>query len=87
MQGAIDGKEIEYKYNGNWEKADKPAWNWSYDYRIKPEPMEFLVDVWEARAGHMTNKYISRSGDKPEFNREYDEIKKIKTIKVKEVIE
>lgn len=39
MQAFADGKEIEYRSDGNWAKVNYPSWNWAkYIYRVKPEP-------------------------------------------------
>jgi hypothetical protein len=48
MQAALDGKEIEAsEKNGKWAEASAPNWDWHiYDYRIKPEPREFFVNVY-----------------------------------------
>jgi len=49
MQAALDGKEIEYKNNGGkWYPCQIQAFDsWHCgDYRIKPEPMEFWVNVY-----------------------------------------
>ena len=37
MQAYVDGKDVECKYLGGWERIDQPNWNWNnHDYRIKP---------------------------------------------------
>jgi hypothetical protein len=49
-----DGKTVQCKYrNGSvWKDVQNPAWSFgSFDYRIKPEPLECWVNVYE----HGTN--------------------------------
>jgi len=37
MQGFVDGKEVEHRYNGKWVKIYVPRWDWDdTEYRIKP---------------------------------------------------
>jgi hypothetical protein len=48
MQAFLDGKKIQWTGGGSeWSDFDgEPIWNWlQYDYRIKPEPREFLIAV------------------------------------------
>jgi alkanesulfonate monooxygenase SsuD/methylene tetrahydromethanopterin reductase-like flavin-dependent oxidoreductase (luciferase family) len=50
MQAYVDGEQIELQWSvGEWETYDhdgKPTWNWSkYDYRIKPKPREWWLDL------------------------------------------
>ena len=87
MQAALDGKEIEAKYtnrNDTWDvQCAGFAWDWSiFDYRIKPEPMEFWVNVYEPNTrlcfGCHETKDGANSHRLPDC---------IKTIKVREVIE
>ena len=56
MQAALSGKKIEYNiYNGaqetpKWEAYvnNTPIWAWDRtDYRIKPVPLEFWVNVYK----------------------------------------
>lgn len=49
MQAALDGKDIEYTpHKDYWEIDPSPSFNWDrFNYRIKPEPMEFWVNVYE----------------------------------------
>jgi len=85
MQAALDGKEID-RYVGptyGWLGLDNPKevnYDWTnQDYRIKPEPMEFWVNVYENRSGYLHRSKASakdclQSGSG-------------KTIKVREVME
>lgn len=82
MQAALDGKEIEYKYpeGGEWHSTNNPLFKWVlFDYRIKPEPLEFWVNVYDNDGGvaHKTKEQAiqGHGGDK------------CKTIKVREVME
>ena len=87
MQAALDGEEIQIQLNPKWGwiSAYQPNFEWGeYDYRIKPKPLEYWLDVWEATRG-TKEIYLSMSGDKPEFAKEYDDIRKVNTIKVREV--
>lgn len=48
VQGFMDGKDIQWKeinFGHQWDKVrGKPFWNFAiYDYRIKPEPREFIL--------------------------------------------
>ena len=48
MQAALDGKQVEFKFNGSeWGRClVNPNFGWTdYDYRIKPEPLELWVNV------------------------------------------
>lgn len=53
MQAAEAGKEIEIirvnaPYKDDWHFTDSPAFDWAnFDYRIKTEPMELWVNVFE----------------------------------------
>ncbi len=90
-QAFLDGKETEWRLDdgGIWDKIytgqnkDGYIFNWGkFDYRIKQEPMEFWVNVYEPNAGicygfHET-KNGAVSGKSPDC---------IKTIKVMEVTE
>lgn len=43
MQAYVDGKQIEAT---GQEGCDSPLWDWSsYNYRVKPEPIECWVNV------------------------------------------
>ena len=60
MQAALDGEEIEvYSTRGDdWVKTNVPVWNWdNYDYRIKPKPLEFWVNIYsDSVLGYTTEK-------------------------------
>ena len=51
MQAALDGKNIEVDEHG-WGELSNPQeeqYNWElFDYRIKPEPLEFWVNVYSS---------------------------------------
>lgn len=86
MQAALDGKEIEVNRDDGegWRSSFMPqnhAWEWgNYDYRIKPEPMEFHMNVFKSSTllGN-TREAMEEIG---KSHADY-----IKTIKVIEVIE
>jgi len=44
-----EGKEIEFMDRANkWHKNTDPSWDWdSWDYRVKEEPLELWVNVYE----------------------------------------
>ena len=84
MKAALDGKEIEF-YNvlSQWVGFidSDPLWQWDdYDYRIKLEPMEFWVNVYE------DGDYFLHESRKIAESYEEVGVKK-KTIKVREVTE
>ena len=77
MQGADDGGDVEVNSGKVWHETPFPSWNWAdKDYRIKPEPMEFWVEVYESgnHTVHENHQAIVSLGH-------------IKTIKVREVME
>lgn len=63
-----NGKKIEFKNPtiGTWWEARHPRWNfYHYDYRVKPEPMELWVNVYDDGSGMgYTNKAsaLNRAG-------------------------
>ena len=80
MQAALDGEIVQYRDTfGNWYSNNDNLWNWGdYDYRIKPEPMEFIIDIYDG------NRYEIAS----DRNRlMLSKLGKFKTIKVREVME
>ena len=81
MQAALDGKDIEFVGNltAEWTTASAPIWEWdTYDYRIKPEPMELLVDIYNGNRYEIaSDRNRSMLGKLGEF----------KTIKMREVLE
>lgn len=93
-QALLDGGDLQWSSLGGFKFHDIPIANandfvfdWDEkDYRIKPEPVEYWIRVWDARKGDTTETYISAEGDTPCFNKEYDEIKQLRTIKVREVL-
>ena len=90
MQAALDGKEIEvrnypYEDGCRWNaySTEMLVWNWpNVDYRIKPEPMEFWVNIYNYPTDtpfgtHKTKaQAIDSASDKV-----------IKTIKMREVLD
>lgn len=49
MKHYESGGEVEFKnkVRGGWFVDASPSWNWStYDYRIKPKPVELLYEWW-----------------------------------------
>jgi len=91
MQAALDGKEIEYRnypYDNRhkWTSYDLSTivWNWpSVDYRIKPEPMELWVNVYDEKTEEL---YPHKTEDAAKKAISFPEIY-IKTVKFREVIE
>jgi len=87
MQARQDGKHIERNRasgmgNNGWVEKDDTAFDWAnFDYRIKQEPMEFWVKIYEK--GNMLCT-IKASADNCDM---YNAGKFIKTIKVREVTE
>jgi len=75
MQAALVGEEIEtYNVSGNWLITGKPNWDWArFDYRIKPKPLEFWVNV--SPAGLVTICYAKQEAE--DYNG--------RTIKMREV--
>lgn len=54
MQAAEDGAKIESSWVGEFREVDLKnlLWNWEEaDYRIKPKPIEFWVNVYESGPG------------------------------------
>jgi hypothetical protein len=50
IQAHKDGKMIQFKQKDvdGWVWAPRPCWNFSsHEYRIKPEPMEIWVNVYD----------------------------------------
>lgn len=87
MQAADDGKEIEYQNDarGSWHGFDGelPLWNWgSTDYRTKPEPMEFWVNVY---GGVYTTRAHKTEAEARKECKD-SQVNIIKTIKVREVL-
>ena len=81
MKAALDGKEIQYNDgDGLWGLAPTPHWDWNRnDYRIKPEPMEFWVNV--------SSDFGFRTKEEALLTAKLFKNKKIRTIKVREVTE
>ena len=85
MKAALDGKEIEHTWmnQDDWiltQTQPHPDFNWQkMDYRIKPEPMEFWVNV--------SSDFGFRTKEEALLTAKLFKNKKIRTIKVREVIE
>lgn len=84
MQAAEDGKDIEIKgtkLSGDyWHTNSEYCWDWAnFDYRIKPEPIEFWVNVY---SGHTGSRYATK--ETAESNAEHGVLR---TIKMQEVTE
>jgi len=83
MQAALDGKNIQRQYDEELKQWVDIAgagaqWDWvNYDYRIKPEPMEFWVNVYDTGIAVFDSEEAARSIT-ASIN---------KTIKVREVVE
>jgi len=81
MRAFLEGKEVEVSLSDDdsrWTALESPSWDWvAFDYRIKPKPMEFFVDVY---AGETANRYEIAS----DSNRELRGVA-YKTIRVREV--
>lgn len=69
LQAYAEGKEIQNRYepDGKWSECLFPLWYPNIEYRIKPEPREFWVNIYPngtlclheserlAETGKMTN--------------------------------
>jgi len=84
MQAALDGKEIERNTgtNNGWQPEPDPDWSWDcWDYRIKPEPMEFWINVYvDGEEGVFTHYSEEAAVDFASTRLD------LKTIKVREVM-
>lgn len=81
MQAALERKEIELNSPtiDNWKQVNYDnqdiVWDWfKYDYRVKPEPMEFWVSIFDSGSTIISATYAEAPAN-------------TKTIKVREVIE
>ncbi len=88
MQAALDGEEIEYMLgeNDGWRSYDsgEPSWDWScVDFRIKPKPLEFWVNVYDDGTG----EHVVFDNKKAADDNEAESSHVVKTIKVREVTE
>ena len=87
MQAALDGEEIECivlgKPQDKWEEiryTTSLVWDWLHeDYRIKPKPLEFWVNVC-----HRSN-FVSHYSRQDAINATCPDC--IKIIKVREVLD
>ena len=89
MQAADAGKDIEFfahkvdGWNALLVKGDDINWSWNtLDYRIKPEPMEFWVNVYSSDP---VNVYYDTKEEAEASGKRFNDY--IKTIKVREVTE
>ena len=56
MQAWLDGKKIQYRFcTADWkDEFGEPEWDWTrFEWRIKPEPREWNVTVFED--GHINS--------------------------------
>ena len=86
MQAALDGEEIQYNVGGNdWhnttgEDSKNLSWDWyKHDYRIKPKPREWFMNVMNMSVAGCPNKERSYVED--------GKHKGWETIKVREVLD
>jgi len=83
MEAYEDGAKIEHTVqhqNLPWLNINKPSWDWTrYEYRVKPEPLTFWVNVYPDGTHGAT--WCS----KQEAIRA--ETKSTRTVKMQEVIE
>ena len=80
VQADKNGREIEFRYGdeGSWHHRGSPIWDFiTYDYRVKPEPLEFWVNVY--------NEFRDAFDTEDEANAERC-CGVLKTIKVREVL-
>ncbi len=87
MQMASIGKPIEFRGlsnrgSGSWISNPDPKWNWeSFEYRVKPEPREFWVNIYDRDAidniAHLSKENADRAAGAA----------RVKCILVREVIE
>ena len=54
MQAFVEGEKIERMISGNqWQEVEEPVWSWNeVNYRVKREPREFWVNVYEKRESY-----------------------------------
>ena len=85
MQAALDGKQIQGNYGAGYGDLSQPEnrediiFNWrDCDYRIKPKPLEFWVNVYE------TNGVAYNSESKALSSIDSTCLKTIKVIEVTE---
>ena len=46
IQAFAEGKTVQIKYGDGWEDLGEPVFDFSGEYRIKPEPLECWVNVY-----------------------------------------
>jgi len=80
MQAFVEGKKIEWMVRGSpWQEVEEPVWSWNeVTYRVKREPREFWVNIYESRV------VTYRTKDSADFNAAND---RIACVHVREVLE
>ncbi len=85
MQAALDEKEIEKCLDGKWNTVIRDPqniiFNWTYDYRIKQEPMELMIDVYCKECNGWDRYEVASDSNRRRYR------KPDKTIKMREVTE
>lgn len=82
IQAWAEGKGVQHRCHVDpfWHNAENPTWNEDFDYRIKPEPREWWVNVYPGNsAGNLHD--TKGSADSHSSDR------RIACIKVREVME
>jgi len=65
IQAEIDGKEIQISGSGQWtSKHLVDTWDASRNYRIKPKPREWWVNMYGANCTCMTFHESKQSAEK-----------------------
>lgn len=86
LQAHKAGKEIQYKSNWEsgsfWRTKPIPHFNFfDFDYRVKPEPQEFWVNVWSSTS------FVHGTWSAAQFQSKYGRAAGfLKTIHVREVL-
>lgn len=80
IQAFAEGKEIEFKHKegDEWFTQDYYVWDEDYEYRIKPEPREWYINIYDSDDSYMHNTKIQ--ADNMGKGR-------IECIKVREILE
>jgi hypothetical protein len=50
-----NGAEIQYKPQNTWIDLSSPSWNYSFEYRIKPEVIRYRVALRTKQTGYWTS--------------------------------
>ena len=82
MQHFANGGEVEYtNYNGKWEKASTPTWDWcNCHYKIKEEKKTVIIEKWLCK-NKLHIYYIVESSDIDSFHKN-EKVKLLETYKV-----